>query len=193
MSALSCASHLMQRLAVSAHGSQRCIVTATSPLLFRVSQVVCAEPLKKKKKVDPQVLRQREERKKKKIEKAIKRLEKNASQLKPIDEIDVPLSLLQEREMRTRTKPFISEVEEDYRSDVLKRWCQYKQQQSVAEVFMIDTLQESVNRALEMYVGIPLRTVQGIRRFVAGGNTDRSIAYTISCKRTGENSTSKGL
>ncbi|XP_064078465.1 large ribosomal subunit protein mL40-like [Macrobrachium nipponense] len=139
----------LSRLAASSHGSHRCIVTATTPLLFKVSQVICAEPLKKKKKVDPQVLRHREERKKKKIEKAIKRLEKNASQLKPIDEIDVPLSLLQEKEMRTRTNPFISEVEEDYRSDLLKRWCQYKQQQSVTEVFMIDTLQESVNRALE--------------------------------------------
>jgi large subunit ribosomal protein L40 len=53
--------------------------------------------LKKKKKIDPAVIKQREERKKKKIEKAIKKLEKNARQLKPIDELEVPLSLIDEK------------------------------------------------------------------------------------------------
>ena len=53
-----------------------------------------AEPLKKKKRIDPAVLKQREERKKKRLEKQIRRLEKNARQLKPIDELEVPLSLL---------------------------------------------------------------------------------------------------
>lgn len=44
------------------------------------------------------LVRQREERKKKKIEKQIRRLEKNASQLKPIDELEVPRVILQEKE-----------------------------------------------------------------------------------------------
>lgn len=57
-----------------------------------------AEPLKKKKKMDPQLIRQREERKKRKIEKQIRRLEKNASQLKPIDELEVPRTIMQEKE-----------------------------------------------------------------------------------------------
>lgn len=57
-----------------------------------------AEPLKKKKRIDPMVVRQREERKKKKIEKMIRRLEKNAGQLKPIDELEVPRNVLQEIE-----------------------------------------------------------------------------------------------
>jgi len=46
--------------------------------------------LKKKKKIDPAIIRAREDRKKKKIEKQIKRLEKNSQQLKPIDELEVP-------------------------------------------------------------------------------------------------------
>ncbi|XP_068238446.1 large ribosomal subunit protein mL40 [Palaemon carinicauda] len=144
-----CVSNLLQRLAVSAQGSQRCITTATSPLLFRATQVVCAEPLKKKKKMDPQVIRQREEKRKRKIEKAIRKLEKNASQLKPIDEIDVPLSLLQEKEIRSRKTSPISEEEESYRFNLLKQWGHYKQQQCVSEAFMIDSIQESMNRALE--------------------------------------------
>lgn len=57
-----------------------------------------AEPLKKKKKLDPMIVRQKEERRKKKIEKMIRRLEKNAGQLKPIDELEVPRSILQEME-----------------------------------------------------------------------------------------------
>lgn len=56
-----------------------------------------AEPLKKKKKIDPAVVRAREERKKKKLEKQIRRLEKNAKQLKPIGECEVSLTLLDEK------------------------------------------------------------------------------------------------
>ncbi len=60
-------------------------------LIFR------AEPMKKKKKMDPQILKAREERKKKRIEKSIKKLEKNAKQLKPIEEIDLSISLQKEK------------------------------------------------------------------------------------------------
>lgn len=56
-------------------------------LIFR------AEPLKKKKRLDPSVVKAREERKKKKIEKQIRKLEKSSRQLKPIEELEVPLCL----------------------------------------------------------------------------------------------------
>lgn len=48
--------------------------------------------------MDPQIIRQREERRRKKIEKQIRRLERNARQLKPIDELEVPLTLIDEKE-----------------------------------------------------------------------------------------------
>lgn len=57
-----------------------------------------AEPLKKKRRLDPAIVRAREERRKKKIEKQIRRLEKNARQLKPIEECEVSLAILDERE-----------------------------------------------------------------------------------------------
>lgn len=50
--------------------------------------------MKKKKKVDPQIVKAREDRRRKKIEKQIRRLERNARQLKPIDELEVPLDLV---------------------------------------------------------------------------------------------------
>lgn len=58
------------------------------------SPVLCAEPLKKKKKLDPQIIKQREDRRKKKLEKQIRRLEKNARQLKPVEELEVPINLV---------------------------------------------------------------------------------------------------
>ena len=53
--------------------------------------------MKKKKKIDPAVLRAREERKKKKIERNIKRLEKLDKTLKPVEELSVPQSLIKEK------------------------------------------------------------------------------------------------
>jgi len=53
--------------------------------------------LKKKKKLDPAIIRAREERKKKKLEKQIRRLEKATKQLKPVSEIEIPLKLIDEK------------------------------------------------------------------------------------------------
>lgn len=64
---------------------------------LHASPVLCAEPLKKKKKIDPAVIKARDDRRKKKIEKQIRRLEKNARQLKAIDELEVPLVLIDEK------------------------------------------------------------------------------------------------
>lgn len=47
--------------------------------------------------MDPAVIKAREDRRRKKIEKQIRRLEKNARQLKPIDELEVPLTLTDEK------------------------------------------------------------------------------------------------
>lgn len=58
-----------------------------------MTPALCGEPIKKKKRMDPMIIRAREERRKKKIEKQIRRLEKNALQLKPIDENEVPLEI----------------------------------------------------------------------------------------------------
>lgn len=53
-----------------------------------------AEPLKKKKRLDPAVIKAREERKRRKLEKQIRRLQKTERQLKPIDEMEVPVEIL---------------------------------------------------------------------------------------------------
>ncbi len=108
-----------------------------------------AEPLKKKKKLDPAIIKQREERKRKKLEKQIRRLEKNARQLKPIDELEVPLNLIDEKKMRTRKLPALS-VEEDERRVLLnKKWAAYKNQERLNDFKLLDKLVNAQNKALE--------------------------------------------
>lgn len=55
-----------------------------------------AEPMRKKKKMDPGITKAREDRKRRKVEKVIRRLEKNEGQLKPIEEVETSLKLLKE-------------------------------------------------------------------------------------------------
>lgn len=67
---------------------------------LHTTPALCAEPTKKKKRIDPQVVKAREDRRRRKLEKAIRRLEKNARQLKPIDENELPDSLVDEKERK---------------------------------------------------------------------------------------------
>ena len=53
--------------------------------------------MKKKRRLDPAILRRRVERKKKKIEKAIKRLEKMRKTLKPVLEMEIPQVLYDQK------------------------------------------------------------------------------------------------
>lgn len=47
--------------------------------------------------MDPAVVKAREDRRRKKLEKQIRRLEKNARQLKPIDDLETPLELIDQK------------------------------------------------------------------------------------------------
>lgn len=54
--------------------------------------------MRKRKKADPAITKLREERKRKKIWRDIKRLTKLQNQLKPLDEMEVPYALVDEPE-----------------------------------------------------------------------------------------------
>lgn len=73
-------------------------ITTTSVAALWLTPSLYAEPLKRRTKIDPAVVKAREDRRRKKLEKQIRRLEKNARQLKPIDELEVPMSLIDEVE-----------------------------------------------------------------------------------------------
>ncbi|XP_073819374.1 mitochondrial ribosomal protein L40 [Musca autumnalis] len=116
---------------------------------LHTSPVMWAEPLKKKKKLDPQIIKQREERRKKKLEKQIRRLEKNARQLKPIEELEVPLTLIDEQKQRKRTLPPLSEAELEKRIQLNKQWSRYKHEQKMNEYQIMDRIMQSQRKALE--------------------------------------------
>lgn len=63
---------------------------------LHVSCVLTAEPLKKKKRVDPQQEANRIRRKAKRIEREIKRLAKQGKKLKPVEEIEGDRQLMKE-------------------------------------------------------------------------------------------------
>lgn len=119
-----------------------------NPLLFRSTPILFAEPLKKKKKLDPQVVKQREDRKRKKIEKQIRRLEKNARQLKPIDELEVPLHLIDEKQLRKRNVVALSDDELERRSLLNKKWANYRMGDQLSDYKLLDQIIDAQIRAL---------------------------------------------
>ncbi|XP_014247581.1 39S ribosomal protein L40, mitochondrial [Cimex lectularius] len=122
-------------------------VSSTSPVFVRLTPALLAEPLKKKKKLDPAIVRQREERKRKKIEKQIRRLEKNSKQLKPIDECEVPTEILKDP---TRQRVVSLSQETKYqRLEVFKQWSAYRRRQMLRDVQMFDRILYSQQKALD--------------------------------------------
>ncbi|XP_076055629.1 mitochondrial ribosomal protein L40 [Oratosquilla oratoria] len=139
----------LSRLQLSVLTGERSLTTASGPLCFYASPVVAAEPLKKKKRIDPQVLKQREERKKRRIEKSIRRLEKHASQLKPIEELEAGATLAREKGFRERDQVNLNEPEEETRIALMKEWSRYKFKQQLEELVMIERVMAAREKALE--------------------------------------------
>ncbi|XP_034944236.1 39S ribosomal protein L40, mitochondrial [Chelonus insularis] len=127
----------------------RNLFTDVNPLAFRMTDILLGEPLKKKKRLDPQVIRRREDRKLKKITKAIRRLEKHARKLKPIDECEIPFKLIDEKEKRTRPPPNLSNEVIDRRALLQKEWANYKRIQSISDMNTINSMIESQQKALD--------------------------------------------
>ncbi|XP_063628071.1 large ribosomal subunit protein mL40 [Cydia splendana] len=124
-------------------------ISTTTAIQFKVTDYLCAEPMKKKKKIDPAIVKAREERRRKKIEKQIRRLEKNARQLKPIDELEVPLHLMDQIKKRKRPEPKLPAEEIEARALLQKDWARYKREEYIATVAQIDRIMASQRRALD--------------------------------------------
>ncbi|XP_057338585.1 39S ribosomal protein L40, mitochondrial [Microplitis mediator] len=127
----------------------RNIFTDITPSCFRITDALFGEPLKKKKKLDPAIIKQRQERKRRKIEKQIRRLEKHARQLKPIGECEIPFKLVEEQKQRTREPPKLTPEILEERALLFKDWCRYKHHQYVEDLETTDTIILSQKKALE--------------------------------------------
>ncbi|XP_054466796.1 39S ribosomal protein L40, mitochondrial [Anoplopoma fimbria] len=111
-------------------------------MTLKTSAPLRAEP-KKKKKVDPR----REQMLKERMRKKLKKLEKVAPELIPIEDLITPTKCLDET--RERSAPRLSFEESEGRALLLKEWCRYKQEQHMAEVQAVELALEAQREALE--------------------------------------------
>ncbi|XP_045776219.1 39S ribosomal protein L40, mitochondrial [Maniola jurtina] len=125
-------------------------ISSSAIVQFRITDQLWAEPLKKKKKVDPAIIKAREDRRRKKLEKQIRKLQKNARQLKPIEEIEPPLHLMDQMGKRKRPAVILSAEETEARALLLKEWTRYKKQEYMTNVAQIDRIMSAQRRALDM-------------------------------------------
>ncbi|XP_039282310.1 39S ribosomal protein L40, mitochondrial isoform X2 [Nilaparvata lugens] len=115
-----------------------------------VRLIYSAEPMKKKRRLDPAIVRAREDRKKRKLEKQIRRKERGSRQLKPIDECEVPEVLLKDdKKWRVRQVDKLSEQEVIGRVRILKAWAGYKQKQALRDIRLMDRIMFSQQHALD--------------------------------------------
>ncbi|XP_012164304.1 39S ribosomal protein L40, mitochondrial [Bombus terrestris] len=119
------------------------------PLQFRATEILLGEPLKKKKRLDPNILRAREERKKRKLQKKIRQLERHANHLKPIFEIDILPQLLQKENRACHLPVSLSEEEMERRKLLEREWSRYKQEQWLKDLHVMKSIMVSQEIALK--------------------------------------------
>merc|ERR1711976_958323 len=126
----------------------RSIAIQNGPLLFQATHALCGEPLKKKKAADSAADRKKEQKKLKKIEKAIRNFEKAGRVLKPIDEIEGDRKIYRTREERVRKNPVLEFEECERRALLQNAWRHYKLIQVKKEMKAINLAMEYQQKAL---------------------------------------------
>ncbi|CAM2103126.1 large ribosomal subunit protein mL40 isoform X1 [Lepidochelys kempii] len=114
----------------------------TSMLAFQASLPMRAEP-RKKKKADPR----REQAQKDRMKKKIKKLEKAALEMIPIEDFVTPFKFLDASRVRDISP--LSFEESERRALLLKKWALYKQKEHEAEMETLKSLMAAQQEALE--------------------------------------------
>lgn len=111
--------------------------------------MLMAEPMKKRKKADPALTKLRDERKRKRLWRDVKRLMRSQNQLKPLDELEVPYSLVDEPQKYARPKAQISDDLFCEREDLRQEWSIYKAKRHTQDLQMIERIEDAQEKALE--------------------------------------------
>jgi len=104
--------------------------------------------MKKKKKVDMSIVLGREMKKRRKIEKAIRKQEMKGQKLKPVEEIEGDRTVLKTLDKRKRDVATVSFDESEQRALLHKNWTRYKTQQFVNEWRTVERVVRSQSSAL---------------------------------------------
>ncbi|XP_051166729.1 39S ribosomal protein L40, mitochondrial [Leptopilina boulardi] len=140
----------LSRLSIgNVQGTGRTFTTNTIPLYFNATQILCAEPLKKKRRIDPAVLKRRFERKTRKMQKEIRRLERAKKTLKPIMELEVPKEIYMEKNLRIRKLPKMSEEVAAERIEIRDKWAHYKLLEYMKDMKTLESIRNSQEKALK--------------------------------------------
>ena len=107
-----------------------------------------ALPGKKKKRLDPQVFKAREEKRMRRLRKALRKMEKKQRIPRPLIEHEVPPHIMRELETRDRGTNVLEAVAEE-RALLFKDWNRYCYRRAKAEVYALDSIILSQYRALE--------------------------------------------
>ncbi|CAK9809209.1 39S ribosomal protein L40, mitochondrial [Anthophora plagiata] len=127
----------------------RNVSTYTHPLCFRTTEILLGEPVKKKKRLDPAVIKAREDRNKRKIEKRIRFLEKRSNYFKPIFEIETLPELIEKENRSCQLTVPLSEEDIRLRSSLEKEWSTYKRNQWLKDLHVIRSMMVSQETALK--------------------------------------------
>lgn len=135
--------------------SQSKLVHTSSVNLFKLTDYLKSEPLKAKKRVDPAVLQAREARRRKRIEREIKRIEKFGKKLKPIEEREPDRLIAKEAEIRKRPVNESSKGDTtvngqlDEEHFLKKEWARYLTQQHMHQMSQLNRALKSQKIALD--------------------------------------------
>ena len=119
--------------------------------------VMMPAPSKKKRKLDPMIYRKREEKRKKRLLKAMRKMDKKARIPKPLLELEIDPALLDVNEALKRQRPTpqgvlgSNELEDKMEEKAIlgKQWNRYAGRRHVAEIGQIDAVIISRQKALE--------------------------------------------
>lgn len=118
-----------------------------------------AEPLKKKKKVDPK----KDQAAKDRLKKRIRKLEKASQELIPIEDFITPVRFLDKERQRPQVELPFEELER--RALLLKKWSLYKQQEHEMERNAIRSMLKAQQEALqELQLTSPELHMEAIKR-----------------------------
>ncbi|XP_033122862.1 39S ribosomal protein L40, mitochondrial-like [Anneissia japonica] len=128
-----------------ASSSGRNFHTQAGGLAFHFTQILNAEPPKKKKKADPKLEQMRKQRMIKRLRKV--QFKMGAAELKPVQEFSIDRKL--KEETRKRDLPEITYEESERRALLQKEWSKYKFQLHCDEMKYIKSMLKSQQKALE--------------------------------------------
>ena len=124
------------------------------PLVTRdlwTTPVVMAMPAKRKRKMDPMILRAREEKRQKRLTRALKKMEKKSRIVRPLLELEPSVELINEAETRRkRANITVSEDVMNERALLYKEWSRFSGARHLSEIHQIDAVIMSQQHALDV-------------------------------------------